>query len=97
MDDVCSMAAFTNVCCRTLNLWALVLTRVGKNVVIFSGSALITLYWSALRFVFFWPAEGVEVYPGTLVSKAKCEEGRVKIVTEDGKEVCVCWGIACVG
>ena len=32
-------------------------------------------------------AEGVEVYPGTLISKAACEEGKVKITTEDGKEV----------
>ena len=41
-------------------------------------------------------AEGVEVYPGTLISKAACEEGKVKITTEDGKEVGegrdVCWG-----
>ena len=45
-------------------------------------------------------AEGVEVYPGTLISKAACEEGKVTITTEDGKEVgegrgvCVdvCWG-----
>ena len=43
-----------------------------------------------------YPAEGVEVYPGTLISKAVCEEGKVKITTEDGKEVgegrgvCVC-------
>ena len=32
-------------------------------------------------------AEGVEVYPGTLISKAACEEGKVTITTEDGKEV----------
>ena len=32
-------------------------------------------------------AEGVEVYPGTLISKAACEEGKVKITTEDVKEV----------
>ena len=31
--------------------------------------------------------EGVEVYPGTLISKAACEEGKVTITTEDGKEV----------
>lgn len=39
------------------------------------------------------------MYPGTLVSKAVYEEGRVKIMTEDGKEVYmhICGGgIACV-
>ena len=52
-----------------------------------------------------YPAEGVEVYPGTLISKAVCEEGKVKITTEDGKEVgegrgvwvCECVGVGVCG
>lgn len=37
------------------------------------------------------------MYPGTLVSKAVYEEGRVKIMTEDGKEVCIYVGVELQG
>ena len=36
------------------------------------------------------------MYPGTLISKAVCEEGKVKITTEDGKEVSEGGGCECV-
>lgn len=71
------MGVLTSVTCFVL----------GWQNVIFSENVL--LYWN----IIFWPTEGVTVYPGTLVSKAVYEEGRVKIMTEDGKEVCIYVGV----